>query len=330
MRFIQYIIFLIFMGFHVLQAGEYADAFLLGSQHPHAQSLGFSSVAASVSSGHAMNNPAGFGRITKPRLNLVYEQFTGLSSNLGIEGTLISGSNYALGITLIHNSVDDLYSRPNLSGLSPLARRDSVLSLSLSSGDLINYREDAIFMTVAREFSFDLNLGWKFFKIPFKVPLGFSLKYLDKVLVENRGIGSGIDFGGQLFFNLGGMSEFLERTEFGLGLLFSDILNTPVYWTTEHQDAIKRGLVTGYSLTQNLDKYSSQISFMSSKQSRYKSVTQYGLEINLKDAVYLRAGNDGYTSSFGLGIGLKKFIIDYSFSQHELANMQKIGINYIF
>jgi hypothetical protein len=75
MRFIQYIIFLIFMGFHVLQAGEYADAFLLGSQHPHAQSLGFSSVAASVSSGHAMNNPAGFGRITKPRLNLAFKQF---------------------------------------------------------------------------------------------------------------------------------------------------------------------------------------------------------------------------------------------------------------
>ncbi|NQV30589.1 MAG: hypothetical protein HQ508_06855 [Candidatus Marinimicrobia bacterium] len=324
------ILCLLYLGISALQAGEYGDAFLLASQYPHAQSLGFSSVAGSVSSGHAMNNPAGFAQNSIPKLNIVYEQFTGLTSNIGAEGTLIAGSSYAIGITILHNSIDDLYSRPNLSGMTPLARRDSVLSLSLSAGELINYREDAIFLSVAREYAFALNLGWKFFKIPVRMPLGLSLKYLDKVLVENRGIGSGIDFGGQFFFNLGGMSEFLEHTEFGLGLLLSDILNTPVYWTTEHQDAIKRGLVTGYSVSQNLVKYSSRLSFTSSNQSRYKNVNQYGFEISLRDAVYLRAGHDGYTTSFGLGISLKKFIIDYSFSQHELANMQKIGINYKF
>jgi len=330
MRARFHIVVLIITGIASLQAGEYADAFLLASQYPHAQSLGYSSVAATVTSGHAMNNPAGFALIKKPQFNMVYEQFGGLTSNVGVEGSIVTRNSYAIGITIIHNSVADLYYRPNLSGLPPITRRDSVLSLGLGAGNSINYREDALFLTVAHEYTFEINLGWKFFKIPCRLPLGFSLKYLDKVLVDNRGIGSGIDFGGQLLFNLAGMNQILEQTEFGIGLFFSDILNTPVYWTTEHQDAIKRGLVTGYSVSQNLLKYSSRVSFTYSNQTRYKNVRQYGVELNLKNTVYLRGGHDGYMPSFGLGIALKKFIIDYSFSQHELAKMQKIGINYKF
>ncbi len=321
---------LIITGIASLKAGEYADAFLLASQYPHAQSLGYSSVAATVTSGHAMNNPAGFALIKKPQINMVYEQFGGLASNVGVEASMVTRSSYAIGITIIHNSVADLYYRPNLSGLTPITRRDSVLSLGVGAGNSINYREDALFLTVAHEYTFEINMGWKFFKIPCRLPLGFSLKYLDKVLVDNRGIGSGIDFGGQLLFNLAGMNQILEQTEFGIGLFFSDILNTPVYWTTEHQDAIKRGLATGYSVSQNLLNYSSRVSFTYASQSRYKNVSQYGVELNLKNTVYLRGGHDGYMPSFGLGIALKKFIIDYSFSQHELAKMQKIGINYKF
>jgi len=226
--------------------------------------------------------------------------------------------------------VDGLYTRPNLSGLTPSDRRDSVLTLENSSSSLIDYREDGAFVTLARDYEFEINLGWKFFKIPCHMPLGVSAKYIDKVLDDNRGLGFGIDLGGQLFFNLAGMSKALIDTEFGIGLFLSDILNTPVYWTTEHQDAIKRDLVKGFSVTQNISKYATQVTFSTATQMRYKGVRQYGIGIEVKDEIFIRGGYDGYTPSLGLGIGLKKFIIDYSFSQHELANMQKIGINYHF
>ncbi|MEA3287375.1 MAG: hypothetical protein U9Q77_08370 [Candidatus Marinimicrobia bacterium] len=311
-------------------AGEYADAFLLASLYPQVQSMGNSTVAAKLVNGHALNNPAGYAQGSSSRFSLVYEQFASLSTNYGFELAYPIGDKYNLGLTVIHNSIDDLYFRPNLSGLPPDARRDSVLLLADSQNDLIQYREDAVFLSLAREFEFILNLGWKFFKIPFRVPLGISVKYLDKLLVENRGLGSGIDIGGQLFFDLTGFNDIFANTEFSTGLFVSDILNTPVYWDTEHQDAIKRNWSTGFSITQLLPQYATAITISSGTQTRYVDVRQYGVEISIKDMVFIRGGHDGYSPSFGLGIGLKKFIIGYTFSQHELADMQKIGINYHF
>ena len=314
----------------IARAGEYADAFLLASYYPQVQALGYSSVASRVSSGHALNNPAGFAQSQGSHISMVYDQFDALSSNIGLEAVIDSRSNYTYGVTLVHSMVDGLLFRPDLSGLSPGSRRDSVLALQGSKGDPINYREEGVFLSVARNYEFVINLGWKFFKIPCQLPVGISVKYIDKLLVENRGLGSGIDIGSQLIFNLAGMTSLLQNTEFAIAVFFSDILNTPVYWTTEHQDAIKRGVTTGINVTQKLHKYDSEISLSTSRQSRYKNKRQYGFEVGIKNVIIIRAGHDGFTPSLGLGIGLKKFIIDYSFSQHELMDMQKIGINYHF
>lgn len=314
----------------VLKAGEYADAFLLASLYPQTQSLGNSTVASAVLSGHALNNPAGFALGSPSRLSLVYDQFNGLSTNYSLEVTIPVGNTYQLGMTLIHNSIDGLFYRPNLSGLSPRSRRDSVLTQAELANEIIRYREDAVFLSLAREFKFKINLGWIFFKIPFRVPMGLSFKYIDKLLVDNRGLGVGIDAGGQFFFDLAGMTDLLMNTEFSFGIFLSDVLNTPVYWSTNHQDAIKRNFTTGYAITQNIKKYATKVTLSSGWQSHYQNVSRYGLEVKIKDMISVRGGHDGYITSFGLGIGLKKFIIDYSFSQHELSDMQKIGINYHF
>ena len=315
---------------HFLHAGEYADAFLLSANHPRVQSLGLSTVASGQSMGHALNNPAGLSSGDRRYISILYDQFSELSNNIQFEAIYPLYPNYKMGITIVHSSINDLFVRPNLSSLTPGARRDSVLSSSLSSGQTIEYREDALFLSLAREYNFEINLGWKFFKIPVRLPVGASLKYLDKVLVDNRGLGAGIDIGMQFLFSLREMKRMMDNTEFGIGVFLSDILNTPVYWTTEHQDAIKRGLVIGYTITQHFPRYSSDVTISTARQDRYRDVRQYGLELNIKDQFFVRGGHDGFTPSFGLGIGLKKFIIDYSFSQHELANMQKIGINYHF
>jgi len=313
-----------------LQAGEYADAFILASVYPQSQSLGNSTVASHILTGHALNNPAGFAHLPRNHVSLIYDQFNGLTNNYGLEAQISVSENYIFGLSAIHTSIEDLFFRPDLNSLSPLDRRDSVLALANINGEIINYREDAIFLSIAREYSFDLNLGWKFFKIPFRVPIGFTLKYLDKLLVDNRGLGSGIDFGSQIYFNFAGMSKILSNTEYSVGLFLSDILNTPVYWDTEHQDAIKRNFTRGFTLHQTLPKYSTEILLSSSSQSRYPEISQYGLEVKVKEMVAIRAGHNGYIPSFGLGISLKKFIIAYSFSQHDLAGMQNIEINFHF
>ncbi len=318
---------LIFTG---LQAGEYADAFLLASLYPHVQSLGNSTVGAVVNNGHALNNPAGFANSSSAQVSLVYEQFNGLSNSFGLEVKTPIRQYYDLGFTLIHNSVDDLFYRPNLSALTPTVRRDSVLALAGENGDIIGYREDAFFISLAREYEFELNLGWKFFKIPVRLPIGVSVKYLDKLLIENRGLGTGIDLGAQMFFNLADMNRLLMNTSFSLGLVISDLLNSPVYWSTQHQDAIKRNITAGYTVSQQIEKYATELTFSWGTQTRYKDSRQYGLELKVKDMLFIRGGYDGFTPSFGLGIALKKFIIGYTFSQHELADMQKIAINYHF
>ena len=328
-RFFAILILLVSLQNRVLP-GEYADAFLLASHHPHAQSMGYSTVALAVTSGHALNNPAGFAATSNPNISLVYQDFGGLSNNVGFEGFYPVGGTYKLGLTFVHSGVSDLIVRPNLIGLTPEVRRDSVRTLQGRPGAAIAYREDAVIVSLAREFEFVVNLGWKFFKIPCRLPVGASIKYIDKMLVENRGLGTGIDLGAQLYFSMSGMSRVLENTEFSIGLLTTDILNSPVYWSTEHQDAIKRNWSTGFGLIQDLPKLSTEISLSTSQHSRYEGWRQYGLQVNIKDMIHIRGGYDGVTPSFGLGIALKKFIIGYTFSHHELAEMQKIGINYRF
>jgi hypothetical protein len=312
------------------KAGEYGDAFILSAMYPRAQALGQSTVSQFNQNGHALTNPAGYSNHDSLYINLAYDQFNGLSNIIAMESGFPIGSNYRLGLNVIHSSVPDLFSRPDLSFLNPNVRRDSVLALAQQNGQIIRYREDAVFLSLAREFSFDLNLGWKFFKIPVRLPIGASVKYLDKLLVENRGLGIGFDLGGQFIFNLSGMSDILKNTEFAFGLMLHDMLNSPVYWETEHQDAIKRGIVRGVGVSQHFDRYGLDIRFSTSIQDRYPEKRQLGLEVGLKNRLFVRLGSDGYTPSFGLGIGLKKFIIDYTFSRHELAGMQKIGINYHF
>ena len=249
---------------------------------------------------------------------------------LTLEGIYPITDKYHLAATVIHSSIPGLYFRPDLSRLSPEIRRDSVMLLALENGETIPYREDAIFVSLAREYKFVWNVGWKYFKIPCRVPVGVSLKYLDKLLAENRGLGVGIDLGGQFIFSLGGMDDAFQHTEFSIGVILHDILNTPVYWETEHQDAIKRGLIRGVGIVQDIERFKMKISISTSKQSRYPDIRRWGAEIGLRDKVFIRAGHDGISPSFGLGIGLKKFIIDYTFSQHELSGMQRIGISYHF
>jgi len=310
--------------------GEYGDAFIQSAIFPRAQALGHSTVAYSGPSGIALTNPAVYASYQRQTINLAYDQFNGLSNAFVVEAYSPLGDSYHMGLTILHSSVDDLYFRPDLSYLDPVSRRDSVLELAQGSGDIIKYREDAVFLSLAREFSHEVNLGWKFFKIPLRIPIGASVKYLDKLLVDNRGLGIGFDLGGQIIFSLAGMNSALEQTEFSVGYVLHDILNTPVYWETDHQDAIKRGRVRGVSIKQSFPKYSLDAILSTSVQDRFPNVRQWGLEIGYRELAYLRFGSDGYKPSFGLGIGLKKFIIDYSFSQHELAGMQKIGINYHF
>ncbi|MCF7822907.1 MAG: hypothetical protein K9N35_01935 [Candidatus Marinimicrobia bacterium] len=330
MKTFSHILFWSIVTSSAIMAGEYADAFLFASIQPQVHSLGNSTVAAVVTSGHALNNPAGFVNGSPAHLAIIYDRFEALTQSVGVEAKYGILENYELGLTIINNSIDNLFARPNLSDLSPENRRDSVLALSGTDLESIKYRESAIFLSIAREYKFDIDLGWVFFKIPCRLPVGASVKYIDKVLEDNRGLGSGIDLGGQFFFNLGGMTDMLVNTEFSLGLLMSDILNTPVYWDTEHQDAIIRQISYGFAVEQNIKKYDSRIRFSKSHHTRNDNSINYGAELSIKNLVFIRGGHDSYTTSFGLGIGIKKFIIDYSFSQHELSDMQKIGISYHF
>ncbi|MCF7808539.1 MAG: hypothetical protein K9M49_08700 [Candidatus Marinimicrobia bacterium] len=311
-------------------SGEYADAFMLASLHPQVQSMGFSSVALPTTSGYALNNPAGLGVKSQSSATLVYQDHAGLSNNLSAELVYPLNPEYIIGVTVIHSGVDGLIYRPSLFNLTPEARRDSVRALQNTETENIPYREDAVYLSAAREFEFTINLGWKFFKIPCRLPLGASIKYIDKLLEENRGLGTGIDLGAQLYFDLGGMTDGLKQTEFSIGLNVTDILNSPVYWSTEHQDAIKRNLTVGFGVTQNIQTWHTKLTLSTSTHSRFQGMRQYGMQINVKELVYLRGGHDGETPSFGLGIAFKKFIIGYTFSHHELAEMQKIGINYQF
>ncbi len=312
----------------LLRAGEYADAFLLASFSPYSQALGKSNVALPSYSGYTLNNPASNGFGYMPQARMTYHRYGDLLSQYSAAGQHPLGENWLLSAQVIHAGVGDIYARPSLSGLDPLTRRDSVRYTDHDTWGTLQHREDALLTTIGRKLKFNIDLGWKFFEIPCELPVGLTVKYIDKVLEGNRGIGSGIDLGTAVRAELKEVNDLLAYTELYFGYVVRDILNTPVYWETRHQDAIKRSVVTGMALVQPIPSAELVFTVSTSTNAAHQNLRQYGLQIGFKEVLNARLGHDGNEYSLGLGLAFKKFIIDYSFSQHELAGAQKFGVVY--
>ena len=314
----------------LVQAGEYGDAFLLSALPARSLAMGYSDVALQHEQGYSFLNPASAG-MTRDRLgNATVHRFGSLNTLWTATVQMPVGERWTLNTALLHTGIGDIGERPDLSALDPQSRRDTVRAQSAAGWGTLRHREDAVLLNLATQFSFKIDLGWKFFEIPCTMPVGMTVKVLDKVLAENRGIGSGVDLGVGLHAELADISDRFLNTQLHFGLALQDVLNTPVYWNTKHQDAIKRRWVPGIALSQQIPAWQMRIVVSMSQNALHLNQRQLGAEIGYRKRYKLRFGYDGERLSLGVGVAYKKIIIDYSFGSHELAGRQKIGVVYHF
>ena len=89
-----------------------------------------------------------------------------------------------------------------------------------------NDAEDAFIFTFAKMNHFDLDLGWQYFVLPMRIPLGLNLKYIRQSLGDATASGMGIDLGAQIGFGLDRLLDLEALGDFAAGLNLQNVGKT--------------------------------------------------------------------------------------------------------
>ncbi|MDP8239093.1 MAG: PorV/PorQ family protein [Candidatus Hatepunaea meridiana] len=155
---------------------------------------------------------------------------------------------------------------------------------------------------------------------------GIAPKFLYQHLDEHSAYGLGIDLGfaGRLFPRFPVITAITVR----------DMLGTVLTWDTDRSEVIPPTLKVGLASTINLSRMEAKLSPVVDFTYRFEAVGdsdavvwQYGMEYLVKDMVALRVGSDEGRLTFGGGINLKVFAINYAFLDHDdLGDTHRISI----
>ena len=311
----------------LIYGGEYGDAFIIASTPSNIRALNFSNGASIIDMGASFINPAGQ---SGKYLHLSYNHQSSLFTNIILESGIALEQGYSLGATLIHAGYGDINFRPDLSQLTPLERRDSIRISTNDTWGTFTAREEALFLTLSKNYSTVFDLGWRFFKIPTTIPMGINMKIINKQIDENIAYGIGLDLGSQLKLDLSDVGFMTHNTNLNLGLVVRDILNTPIYWTSMHQDAILRHTAFYVGTEKRIPAIKSNINLYMSYNHNGKKLKQYGFEYSFADKISLMVGLGSIEKNLGFKISWKRSKLFYSISMLDYANNNNISYSYNF
>lgn len=334
----QYKKFFIFIFcFSILYGGEYADSFLRTGVSARAIAMGNSIGALDRTETAFLKNPAGLAYQQNLRVGMMYTSQFGLADQnyLGLALPLWDNPRTSLTFSWVRFQVDDIIYRPDIVGeiSDQNARRDSVINFSNSPFKTFQDREEAIYISLARMMKPRISLSWKFADIQLRIPFGVNFKILRKQLYQNKGDGIGMDFGTGLYVNGESLTGIYDFGDIYFGFSWRDFFGTTIYWNTKKQDNISPSTVFSVSFEQPLKFYNSKINICWEYDSKYNAL-RYGAEYDLFRRLAFRAGLENSKPSLGLGLKfnfLNKFThIDYSFRNHDLGAIHRIGGGFVW
>lgn len=323
------ILLLVWLLQECLFGGSYGDAFIQASVPAPAFALGGATVAFRGQYGIALLNPASAGWGSVRATSVGYHYQGGLMSNYSLDQRLTLGTDWQMAGLWAHLGIDGIQIRPDLIGsLSPEIRQDSIRTMQGQGWGQFSDWEDLGVITLATKKHYMLDLGWKYFKIKTEIPLGINLKYMHKSVFDASADGFGVDLGVQIGMRVVENDEPISNTSYTFGLQLNDILNTPIYWNTKHQDVIDRTFRWGSQISHYYENLNCTMALLYSNYLENGNRHHWGTEIDLAHRLMFRAGYFGGEFGIGLGVLIMKWQIDYTFSTSELIAAHRVNVSF--
>lgn len=313
----------------ILTGQQYTDAFLRIGAYPRSIGVGQAVCALTSNNGGFLINPAANGFVNGTNLSAMYINQFGLADYIAISTNHPWRQIWQVGINLVNLSVDNIPERPDLRSILDLeTRRDSIRTLVARGFSIFKDRETGVFLTLTRNLSTTIDLGWQITPFDVQIPIGLNIKLLHKELYNLVGNGIGVDLGTMLSFNLADATGYDWIGELTLGLSVSDVAGTLIYWNSGKYDKIHPAVISGVGYRHSFQVIPVDIIFLTQKKST-ESEFDFGMECILKNLVAVRFGTNLGAMQGGLGLmlpfGTRPVSIDYSFTAHDLGNAHRIG-----
>jgi len=311
-------------------AGRYADAMFHLGVSPRNSALGNAGGSLIQNGSVFLHNPANISYLKNPELAAMYVSQFGMADYNILGLSMPISKSIVVGLHWMHFGVENIPLRPDLSGYNILTQRDSARTLLQNPLGSFSDKEDAVFISIAKMFRWNLDLGWRYFEIPLQTPIGINIKYLNRELYRLTGSGVGLDLSAGLKFGIGELFDADWMGTFGTSLLWQDVTNTAISWSSYSQDVMHSNLQLYYSYEQPVNFMHSSLSWVYTQSKAVKGGAKFGFEVEYKNRLSIQAGYHNHRWGTGISVFTKiwKFplSIEYAFSPHVLGNSHRIGI----
>jgi hypothetical protein len=324
----------------------YTNAFLEIPLGARAAGMG-SAFAAVANDGTAFFwNPAGVAMMHRREVSVMYlNQFDGMAQYNFIGYTHQLSKDYGFSVAWIRYSVGNI---PETSALGDTKndRGNPNYNFTQYFHGQFNYTDNALFFTFAKMNSFKLNLGWAYTDFPIQIPVGINFKIIDGgtsgisgqnsvVTKDVTKSGIGVDVGSMLMFSFNDLTESSSFGDFALALHIQDATTTNARYNAissavSTQDIAKANFKFGMSYIQPFDQIQSNLLISYESNSRYGGDQHWGMEYTYRRMVAFRMGLDSGSLTYGAGVALWQFHLDYALATHALGYTHRISMAYKF
>ena len=308
-------------------AGKYAADFLSIGAGARALALGGAAIALTDDATGTYWNPASLITIKKRSLALMHaERFSGLETYNFFSFVSEINPLGHFGISWIRLGIDDIPIYETLSGtLEERLGNPDLQPHPKGRGEYeepLGYMQDvenALFLSYSRLASEKpVLIG----NIPITMSWGANVKYIFTRLGDATARGVGFDLATLLFVDF-------KSGQLLIGTVAQNAFAAEVKWNSRHEDIIPVNLRLGFAYTPAKGIFSNfTVAF--ALDTRYGLTNHIGLEYHLMNFLTLRAGMHQREYTMGAGLKIKKYCLDYAFTNEDLANSHQISLNINF
>ena len=309
-----------------VRADHYAGEFLQVAVGARALGLGGAYCSLTQDGWGPYWNPAGSAYQERVELSLMHATLFDLAQHEYLNLALPLPNRATLSLSWIRLGVDDIPVFPDPGRTSDGELRP-VEEWAIDPEEFFNDSEDAFIFTFAKMINVNLDLGWQYFVVPLKIPVGLNLKYIHQSLGDASATGMGVDLGAQLGFGMDRLLDFDPLGDFAAGLNLQNIGKTALSWDTEtrHRDHIPFNLKFGFSYLQPLSAAGTEAIFAYDRDTVYGGKNHFGLEFAYRNLLALRIGAEGKELTMGAGLHIWQLNLDYAFISYSLGNIHRIS-----
>jgi len=285
-------------------------------------------------------NPSGLGYVEGLKFSGMYADLWGGLANYSVAGVAAAVPGAVIGINWIRLGVEDIPRYPDYDnrylfpygdslGGEPFPYEDPREYIIALHGEPTGYfsdMESAIFLSFAKLNEFTLDFGWSYFNLPIQLPVGASLKIIQRSLDDASATGVGADVGAQVRVRVDDVLGPHWPGWLSLGFNLQDMTRTQVNWGKGVRDAIPTNFRVGVATGWDISALRGRLILSYDTERRYTRTHHYGIEYGFHKVLALRGGWWGDEWTAGAGISVWRATVDYAYLARDLGTIHRVSL----